>query len=66
MQAGHCGERILIRVLPKACFPRIASVAWENDVPLETVGDRCEPLGSGGMWTKRGPGEVRLGVGINA
>jgi hypothetical protein len=31
---------ILIRVLPKACFPRIAAVACANDVPLETVGDR--------------------------
>ena len=30
-------------------------MAWENDVPLETVGDRCEPLGADGMWTKRGP-----------
>jgi hypothetical protein len=50
------GDLILIRVLPGACFPWIASVAWENDVPLETVRDRCEPLGSDGMWTKRGPG----------
>jgi len=33
-------------------------VAWENDVPLETVRDRCEPLGSDGMWTKRGPGRA--------
>jgi hypothetical protein len=33
-------ERILIRVLPEACFPRIAAVACANDVPLETIGDR--------------------------
>jgi hypothetical protein len=34
-------------------------VAWANDVPLETIGDRCEPLGSGGVWTKRGPSRTR-------
>ena len=38
--AGSTLDLILIRVLPKACFPRIAAVAWENDVPLETVGGR--------------------------
>jgi hypothetical protein len=30
-------------------------VACANDVPLETVRDRWKPLGSDGMWTKRGP-----------
>src|SRR5829696_7778034 len=33
----------------------MAAVACTNDMPLETVGDRCEPLASDGMWTKRGP-----------
>jgi hypothetical protein len=33
-------EHLLIRVLLKACFPRIAAAACANDVPLETVGDR--------------------------
>ena len=47
---GH--ERILIRVLPAGSFPQ--------DRPCDlrerrTAGDRCEPLGSDGMWTKRGP-----------
>jgi hypothetical protein len=38
------------------CFPRIAPATCANNLPLETAGDRCEPLGSDGMWTKRGPG----------
>jgi hypothetical protein len=41
---------------PRACFRRIASATCANDLPLETAGDRCEPLGSDGVWTKRGPG----------
>ena len=40
---------------PRACFCRITPATCANDVPLETAGDRCEPLGSDGMWTKRGP-----------
>jgi hypothetical protein len=40
---------------PRACFRRIAPATCANDLPLETAGDRCEPLGSDGMWTKRGP-----------
>src|SRR5215218_2347043 len=39
----------------RACFRRIAPATCANDLPLETAGDRCEPLGSDGMWTKRGP-----------
>jgi hypothetical protein len=40
-------------------------VAWANDVPLETVGHRCEPLGSDGVWTKPGAegGSVLSGRG---
>jgi integrase/recombinase XerC len=34
---------------------RIAPAACANDLPPETAGDRCEPLGSDGVWTKRGP-----------
>jgi hypothetical protein len=41
---------------PRACFRRIAPATCANDLPLETAGDRCEPLGSDGVWTKRGPG----------
>ena len=49
---------------PRACFRRMAPATCANDLPLETAGDRCEPLGSDGMWTKRGPGRVlRLGPG---
>ena len=43
----------------RACFPRRAPATCANDLPLETAGDRCEPLGSDGMWTKRGPGRLR-------
>jgi hypothetical protein len=39
----------------RACFRRIAPATCANDLPLETAGDRCEPLGSDGVWTKRGP-----------
>jgi hypothetical protein len=44
---------------PRSCFPRIAPAAWANDLPLETAGDRCEPLGTGGVWTKCGPDTAR-------
>ena len=44
---------------PRACFRRIAAATCANDLPLETAGDRCEPLGSDGVWTKRGPGTPR-------
>jgi len=47
---------------PRACFRRIASATCANDLPPETAGDRCEPLGSDGVWTKCGPGRV-LGLG---
>jgi hypothetical protein len=49
------GDLILIRVLPLGLFRRIAPATWANDFPLETVGDRCEPFGSDGVWPKRGP-----------
>ena len=39
---------------PPDCFRRIAPAACANDLPLETAGDRCEPLGSDGVWTKGG------------
>ena len=41
---------------PRACFRRIEPATCANDLRLETAGDRCEPLGSDGVWTKRGPG----------
>src|SRR5215207_7499362 len=44
---------------PRACYRRIAPATCANDLPLETAGDRCEPLGSDGMWTKRGPSRAR-------
>src|SRR5215211_1524927 len=44
---------------PEACFRRIAPATCANDLPLETVGDRYEPLDSDGMWTKRGPSLAR-------
>jgi hypothetical protein len=34
---------------PRACFRRIAPATCANDLPLETAGDRCEPLGSDGV-----------------
>ena len=40
---------------PAACSPRKRPATWATDAPPETAGDRCEPLGSDGMWTKRGP-----------
>jgi hypothetical protein len=36
----------------------MAPATWANDLPLETAGDRCKPLGSDGMWTKRGPDQT--------
>jgi hypothetical protein len=48
-------DLILIRVLPASLFRRIAPATCANDLPLETAGDRCEPLGADGMWTKCGP-----------
>jgi integrase len=49
------GTSSLSGFCPRACFRRIAPATCANDLPLETAGDRCEPLGSDGMWTKRGP-----------
>ena len=46
---------VLSGFCPRACFPRIAPATCANDLPLETAGDRYEPLDSDGMWTKRGP-----------
>jgi hypothetical protein len=40
---------------PAACSPRKRPATWATDAPLETAGDHWEPLGSDGMWTKRGP-----------
>jgi hypothetical protein len=47
---------------PGACFRRIAPTTCANDLPPETAGDRCEPLGSDGVWTKRGPGTPLAGA----
>jgi hypothetical protein len=54
-------DLILVRVLPPGLFPQ--------DHPCElrerrTVGHRYEPLGSDGLWTKRGP--TAPGVGAAA
>jgi hypothetical protein len=47
-----CGRRpyldlILIRVLPRACYRRIAPATCANDLPLETVANRLDPMGCG-------------------
>jgi hypothetical protein len=47
---------------PRAFLRRMAPATWATDAPLETAGDRCEPLGSDGMWTKRGPDSDRSAV----
>ena len=49
------GTSSLSGFCPRACFPRIAPATCANDLPLEPTGNRCEPLGSDGVWTKRGP-----------
>jgi hypothetical protein len=51
----NLGTSSLSGFCPQARFPRMTPATWANDVPLETAGDRYEPLGSDGMWTKRGP-----------
>jgi len=53
------GTSSLSGFCPGTCFRRIAPATCANDLPLETVGDRYEPLGSDGMWTKRGPSLAR-------
>ena len=45
-------ERILIRVLHAALFPQDPTCDLGERC---TAGDRWKPLGSPGMWTKRGP-----------
>jgi hypothetical protein len=47
------GDLILIRVLHPWSVPQDRSY---DLLKRCTVGDRCEPLVSDGMWTKRGPG----------
>src|SRR5215218_4602566 len=46
------GNLILIRVLPLGLFPQDRACDLRE---RPTAGDRCEPLGSDGVWTKRGP-----------
>jgi hypothetical protein len=48
-------DLILIRVLRLSLFPqdRLSDLGERC-----TAGDRCEPLGSDGVWTKRGPGRA--------
>jgi hypothetical protein len=53
------GTSSLSGFCPRACYRRIAPATCANDLPLETAGDRCEPLGSDGVWTTRGPGTLR-------
>jgi hypothetical protein len=43
----------------------MAPATCANDLPLETTGDRCEPLGSDGMWTKCGPDRAAERPGCN-
>jgi hypothetical protein len=52
---SRTGTSSLSGFCPRACFRRIAHATCANDLPLETAGDRCELLGSDGVWTKRGP-----------
>ena len=56
------GTSSLSGFCPQARFPRMAPATWANDVPLETAGDRYEPLGPDGMWTKRGPTPRRRAI----
>jgi hypothetical protein len=56
------GTSSLSGFCPQARFPRMAPSTWANDLPLETAEDRYEPLGSDGMWTKRGPGTPARGA----
>src|SRR5829696_3489109 len=51
-------RRSLIRVLPPDLFPQDRACNLRERLPLETAGDRCEPLGSDGVWTKRGPSQA--------
>src|SRR5215211_7085975 len=53
------GTSSLSGFCPRACCRRMAPATCANDLPLEIVGDRYEPLGSDGMWTKRGPSLAR-------
>jgi hypothetical protein len=53
------GTSSLSGFCPRARFPRITPATWATNGPLETAGDHWEPLGSDGMWTKRGPGRPR-------
>ena len=54
-------EHILIRDLRPGLFPQDRTCDLGE---RGTAGDRCEPLGSDGVWTKRGPssapGKARL------
>jgi hypothetical protein len=40
---------------PGLVSPGKRPATWATDAPLETAGDHWEPLGSDGVWTKRGP-----------
>jgi hypothetical protein len=61
------GTSSLSGFCPQACFCRITPATCANDLPLETAGDRCEPLSSDGVWTKRGPGQRVSGpVGLGS
>jgi len=54
------GDLILIRVLHPGLFPQDRT--WDLGERC-TAGDRYEPLGSDGMWTKRGPSQRGEGGG---
>jgi len=45
-------DLILIRVLRLGSFPQDCTCDLRK---RSTAGDRCEPLGADGVWTKRGP-----------
>jgi hypothetical protein len=49
------GDLILIRVLHPGRFPQDCICHLGERC---TAGDRYEPLGSDGVWTKRGPGRA--------
>jgi Phage integrase, N-terminal SAM-like domain len=53
-------DRILIRVLHHGLFPQDRTCHLGE---RRTARDRCEPLGSHGVWTKRGPSWAPWGSG---
>src|SRR5215204_1136995 len=53
---------MLIRVQPPGLFPQDGTCDLGERCTAGDTGDRYEPLGSDGMWTKRGPGTPARGA----